>query len=110
MRGNKKFKKGGASWSRGGCLKKEGAGIPLLTMKILAENLSKHTNPFYKVNQENNNPSYTDVNSQNDQPYISPKKSIKINNTNTNCSTDVTRNNFLSQSCFSVLNCDDVLQ
>ena len=62
---------------------------------------------FYKVNQENNNPSYTDVNSQNDQPFVSPKKSIKINN-NTNRAIDVTRNNFVSPSRFSVLNCDEV--
>ena len=71
-------------------------------IKILVENLSKHTNSFYNVNQENNNSSYTDVNSQNDQPFVSPKKSIKINNKNTNCSTDGTRNNFVPQSCFSV--------
>ena len=54
-----------------------------------------------------NNPSYTDVNSQNDQPFVSPKKSIKINN-NTNRAIDVTRNNFVSPSRFSVLNCDEV--
>ena len=70
--------------------------------KILVENLSKHTNSFYKVNQENNNSSYTDVNSQNDQPFVSPKKSIKINNKNTNRSIDVTRNNFVSQSRFKL--------
>ena len=35
-------------------------------------------------------------------------KSIKINNENANRSIDVTRNNFVSQSCFSVLNCDEV--
>ena len=35
-------------------------------------------------------------------------KSIKINNKNTNHAIDVTRNNFVSQSCFSVLNCDEV--
>ena len=69
--------------------------------------MSKYTNSFYKVNQENNNPSYTDVNSQNDQPFVSPKKSIKINN-NTNRAIDVTRNNFVSPSRFSVLNCDEV--
>ena len=76
-------------------------------IKILVEDLSKYTNSFYKVNQENNNPSYTDVNSQNDQPFVSPKKSIKINN-NTNRAIDVTRNNFVSPSRFSVLNCDEV--
>ena len=74
--------------------------------KILVENLSKHTNSFYKVNQENNNSRYTDVSSQNDQPFVSSKKSIKINNKNTNRSIDVTRNNFVSQSRFNVLNCD----
>ena len=68
--------------------------------KILVENMSKHTNSFYKVNQENNNSSYTDVNSQNDQPFVSRKKSIKINNKNINRSIDVTRNNFVSQSRF----------
>ena len=52
--------------------------------KILVEDLPKHTNSFYKVNQENNNPSYTDVNSQNDQPFVVPMKSIEINNKNTN--------------------------
>ena len=54
-----------------------------------------------------NNPSYTDVNSQNDQPFVSPKKSIKINN-NTKRAIDVTRNNFVSPRRFSVLNCDEV--
>ena len=48
--------------------------------KILVKNLSKHTNSFDKVNQENINSSYTNVNSQNDQPFVSPKRSIKINN------------------------------
>ena len=42
-------------------------------IKILVENLSKHTNSFYKVNRKNNNSSYTDANSQNDQPFVSPK-------------------------------------
>ena len=71
--------------------------------------MSKHTNSFYKNNPESNNPSYTDVNSQNDQAFFfSPKKSIKINNNNTNCSINVTRNNLLSQNRFSVLNCDEV--
>ena len=42
-------------------------------IKILVEDLSKYTNSFYKVNQENNNPSYTDVNSQNDQTFVSRK-------------------------------------
>ena len=77
-------------------------------IEILVEDLSKYTNSFHKVNQENNNPSYTDVNSQNDQPFVSPKKSIKINNKNTNRAIDVTRNNFASPSRFSVLNCDEV--
>ena len=77
-------------------------------IKVLIEDLSKCTNSFYKVNQENNNPSYTDVNSQNDQPFVSPKKSIKINNKNTNRAIDVTRNNFVCQSHFSVLNCGEV--
>ena len=77
-------------------------------IKILVEDLSKYTNSFYKVNQENNNPSYTDVNSQNDQPFVLPKKSIKINNKNTNRAIDFTRNNFASPSRFSVLNCDEV--
>ena len=68
---------------------------------------------FNKVNQENNNSSYTDGNSQNDQPFASPKKSIKknnikINNTYTNRSIDVTRNNFVFQSRSSVLNYDEV--
>ena len=76
-------------------------------IKILVENLSKHTKSFYKVNQEHNNPGYTDVHFQNNQPFVSPKKSIKINSTNTNRSIDVTRNNFVSQSRFSVLNCDE---
>ena len=49
-------------------------------IKILVKDLSKYTNSFYKVNQENNDPSYTDVNSQNNQPFVSPKKKIKINN------------------------------
>ena len=40
-------------------------------IKILVESLSKYTNSFYKVNQEKNNPSYTDVNSQNYQPFVS---------------------------------------
>ena len=70
--------------------------------------MSKYTNSFYKVNQENDNPSYTAVNFQNDQPFVSPKKSIKINNKNTNRTTDVTRNNFVSPSRFSVLNCVQV--
>ena len=39
--------------------------------------------------------------------FFSPKKSIKINN-NTNRAIDVTRNNFVSPSRFSVLNCDEV--
>ena len=73
-------------------------------IKILVEYLSKYTNSFYKVNQENSNLSYTDVNSQNDQPFVSPKKSIKINNKNTNRAIDVTRNNFVSPSRFSVFN------
>ena len=42
-------------------------------IKTLVENLSKHTNSFYKVNRKNNNSSYTDANSQNDQPFVSPK-------------------------------------
>ena len=45
-------------------------------IKILVEDLSKYINSFYKVNHGNNNPSYTDVNSQNSQPSVSPKKSI----------------------------------
>ena len=77
-------------------------------IKILVVYLSKYTNSFYKVNQENDNPSYTAVNFQNDQPFVSPKKSIKINNKNTNRTTDVTRNNFVSPSRFSVLNCVQV--
>ena len=77
-------------------------------IKILVGCLSKYTNSFYKVNQKNCNPSYTDVNSQNDQPFVSPKKSIKINNKNTNRAIDVTRNNFVSPSRFSVFNCDEV--
>ena len=52
-------------------------------IKNLVENLPRHTNSFYKVNQENNNPSYTNVNSQNDQPFVSPKRSNKMNSTNT---------------------------
>ena len=75
--------------------------------KILVEDLSKHTNSFYKVNHENNNPSYNDVNSQNNQPFVSPKKSIEINNKNTIRSIDVTINNFVSPSRFSVLTCDE---
>ena len=59
-------------------------------IKILVEDLSKYRNYFYKVNQENNNPSYTDVNSQKNQPFVSLKKSIKINNKNTNRAIDVT--------------------
>ena len=42
--------------------------------------MSKHTNSFDKVNQENINSSYTNVNSQNDQHFVSPKRSVKINN------------------------------
>ena len=77
-------------------------------IKILVEDQSKYTNSFYKVNQENNNPSYTDVNSQNNQPFVSPKKSIKVNNKKTNRAIDVTRNNFVSPSRFGVLNFDEV--
>ena len=77
-------------------------------IKILVVYLSKYTNSFYKVNQENDNPSYTAVNFQNAQPFVSPKKSIKINNKNTNRTTEVTRNNFVSPSRFSVLNCVQV--
>ena len=36
------------------------------------------------------------------------KKSIKVNNTNTNCSVDVTRNNFVFQSSSGVFNCNEV--
>ena len=79
------------------------------TIKILVENLPKHTNSFCKVNQENINPSYTDVHSQNDQLFLSRKNSIKINNRNANRSIDVTINNFVSKSHFSVLNCEFVL-
>ena len=68
------------------------------SIKILVKNLSKHRNSFYKVSQENNNPSYTDANDQNDQPFVSPKESIKVNNKNTNCSIHVARNNFVSQT------------
>ena len=49
----------------------------------------------------------TDVSSQNYQLF-KQKKSVKINNKNTNCSIDITRNNFLSQNRFSVFNCDEV--
>ena len=86
---------------------REDCALKNYIIKVLVEDLSKCTKSFYKVNQENNNPSYTDVNSQNDQPFVSPKKSIKINN-NTNRAIDVTRNNFVSPSRFSVLNCDEV--
>ena len=65
---------------------------------------------FYKANQENNNLNYTDVNSSNNQPSVSPKKSIKINNTCTNRFIDVTRTYFVPQSRFRVLNCDEVMK
>ena len=87
---------------------REDCALKNYIIKILVEDLSKCTNSFYKVNQEYNNPSYTDVNSQNDQPFVSPKKSIKINNKNTNRAIDVTRNNFVCQGHFSVLNCGEV--
>ena len=50
---------------------KEDCGSKKYIIKILVESLSKYTNSFYKVNQENINPSYTDVNSQNYQPFVS---------------------------------------
>ena len=87
---------------------REDCALKNYIIKFLVEDLSKYTNSFYKVNQENNNPSCTDVNSQNDQPFVSPKKSIKINNKNTNRAIDVTRNNFVSPGRFSVLNCNEV--
>ena len=53
-------------------------------IKILVENLSKHTdNKLIKKKQFSKR-----------STIVSPKKSIKINNTNTNRSTDVTRNKF----------------
>ena len=53
---------------------REDCALKNYIIKVLVEDLSKCTKSFYKVNQENNNPSYTDVNSQNDQPFVSPKK------------------------------------
>ena len=64
---------------------------------------------FYRANQENN-PNDTDVNSSNNQLSVSPKKSIKTNNTCTNRFIDVTRTYFVPQSRFSVLNCDEVMK
>ena len=46
-------------------------------IKILVEYLSKYTNSFYNVNQENSNPSYIDVNSQNDQPLFHQRNQLK---------------------------------
>ena len=41
-----------------------------LSKKICQKNLSKHTNSFYKVYQENNSPICTDVNSKNNQLFV----------------------------------------
>ena len=55
---------------------REDCALKNYIIKNLVESLSEHTNSFCKVNQENNNSNYTNVNSQNDQPFVSPIKEI----------------------------------
>ena len=65
-------------------------------IKILVENLLKHTNSFHKDNLESNNSSYTDVNTRNDPRFLSPKKPIKTSNKNINHSIDVAKDKVLN--------------
>ena len=52
----------------------EGFASKNYIIKILVEDLTKYRNYFYKVNQENNNPSYTDVNSQKKSTFCFTKE------------------------------------
>ena len=68
-------------------------------IKILVENLSKHTdNKLIKKKQFSKG-----------STIVSPKKSIKINNTNKIVLLMLQETNFVSRSRFSILNCHEVM-